>query len=82
MDGVDAYVRDHAVSRIGYPRNFYGRPIIPADLYDEPHVVNPMSAGNPPCCSCGWTPHGDFGMADHLADMGEFVNGIAVMREP
>lgn len=51
------------------PLNYYGQPITSPEYYDGEHVVNPMSAGQPPCCSCGWTPHGDFTMRDHLDDV-------------
>lgn len=60
--------------------NYYGQPITDPALFDGAHVANPMSAGSPPCCSCGWTPWGDFTMADHLRDMGEYVDGIAEVR--
>jgi hypothetical protein len=51
--------------------NFYGQPVTDPALHDEPHVVNPMPAGLPPVCSCGWTPHEAFEMSDHLADMSD-----------
>jgi hypothetical protein len=55
--------------------NAYGQSIIPPEYFNDSHVVNPGPAGSPPVCSCGWTPHGNFTMADHLRDMGEHVNG-------
>lgn len=55
--------------------NYYGQPIIPPELFDGEHVANPMSAGLPPVCECGWTRHEVDGrwyeMSDHLDDMRE-----------
>ena len=51
------------------PLNFYGQPIVSPEYFAGDHVVNPMGAGFPPICACGWTPHEDFTMADHLRDM-------------
>lgn len=61
--------------------NFYGQPVIDPGDYDQAHVVNPMGAGLPPVCSCGWTrweyaPGKWFEIADHLRDMGEYVDGM------
>lgn len=62
---------DPAATDTTFGLNFYGQPIIAPEYFDHEHIANPMSAGLPPCCSCGWTPHEDFTMADHLADMEE-----------
>lgn len=50
--------------------NYYGLPITPPEYFDGEHAANALAAGLPPVCSCGWTPHGRFTMADHLRDMG------------
>lgn len=52
-----------------WPLNAYGQAIVPPEYFDGAHVANPGPAGLPPVCACGWTPHGRFTMADHLADM-------------
>lgn len=49
--------------------NSYGLPITAPEYWDAPHEANPLSAGLVPVCSCGWTPHGAYSLADHLADM-------------
>jgi hypothetical protein len=51
--------------------NYYDQPIIDPALFDGEHVANPVSAGLPPVCSCGWTPHGEYTLADHLREMKE-----------
>lgn len=61
--------------------NFYGQPIIDPGEFMEAHVANPMGPGQPPVCSCRWTrweyaPGHWFEIADHLADMGEYVGGV------
>ena len=50
-------------------RNYYGRPIVQAGQFMEPHeaIVLPM-AGFPPECTCGWTRHDGYELFDHLAD--------------
>ena len=55
-------------------RNYYGQVIMPPEHFDGEHVANPVSAGLPPVCSCGWTrweyETGKwFEMSDHLQDM-------------
>lgn len=69
MAGRGLYARGQACCSVRRPLNAYGQPITPPEHFDGEHVANPMGAGLPPCCSCGWTPHGEFTMADHLADM-------------
>lgn len=69
--------------RLGYPewacehdaqgalvRNYYGSPIISPDQFTGEHeAIVPAAGGLPPLCTCGWTRHGGFELADHLRDM-------------
>jgi hypothetical protein len=60
--------------------NYYGLPITAPEYFDGEHVANPMGAGMPPVCSCGWTrweyaPGKWFELADHLRDMQDPADG-------
>lgn len=50
--------------------NVYGGAICPPDYYALPHL--PQGVESPkviPWCSCGWTRHNGYELADHLRDM-------------
>lgn len=49
--------------------NHYGRPIVSAGHFEGEHKATvPAAGGLPPWCTCGWTRHDGYELADHLAD--------------
>ncbi len=49
--------------------NYYGNPINLESHVGDHAAIVPTAGGLPPVCTCGWTPHHVYTMADHLRDM-------------